>query len=317
MHYPKPTQLYLWNHTCCAFRNIHHINSTLPGCTYPSPPTCTITSSTYNLFARYYRFCSALFQITTRYTLCIRGQSCQGSDSDAGLVRWWKDDCGEIAAAQLMISEFRRLYSKVNFWVFRSSLNWFSLAQPSRRIWTKAKDYNNCLALDMLWILSLSQHIKMDKLTGLSHVKHIFTTKLHPYFYPIYIIFSWLYLAWRPSEPFRSVILCAEVTFVFLLSTSRCICLTLRPLFHFSYDPPSVRGRVWALHGIAVQWNTIETLQDNTIKCKAMYWTPLHWTVLWRTPHHTMHIEVYLEGRFFTVYTVLYYYTVFFCRGFL
>ena len=26
---------------------------------------------------------------------------------------------------------------------------------------------------------------------------------------------------------------------------SGCICLTRRPLFHFSYDPPSVRGRVW------------------------------------------------------------------------
>ena len=74
---------------------------------------------------------SAFFQITARYTLCIRGQSWQGSDSDAGLVRWWKDDCGEIAAAQLMISEGYILRP------FSSDHHWTALTQPGWRIWTE------------------------------------------------------------------------------------------------------------------------------------------------------------------------------------
>ena len=167
----------------------------------------------------------------------------------------WSDD-EKMTLEKLLpgpVDDIRRLYFEVVSWVFTFSLECFSeKPEPSlaeefgQKLNPEAEDYDNCLALDMLWILSHSQHIKMDKLAGLSHVENIFTINLFSSHLPIFFLVV-LSVASKWTLPKGNSVRRGYIC-ISPLWTRRCICLTPRPLFHFSYDPPSVRGRVWALH---------------------------------------------------------------------
>ena len=165
----------------------------------------------------------------------------------------------------------------------------------------------------MLWILSHSQHIKMDKLAGLSHVENIFTINLFSSHLPIFFLVVLSVVSkWTlpKGNSVRRGYICISP-----LPTRRCICLTPRPLFHFSYDPPSVRGRVWAVHCSQIKctelcclkmhcitWCSLKStwpviyMLHHTVDCSLQQWTQLQCTVNANfTARHGSHKSVCCE----------------------
>ena len=85
------------------------------------------------------------------------------SDREARLARWWKDDSGETGQ-DVETSKQDIFKVVIELTTFVSS--WYLTPSNSRISTLQLKKIKIIILSDMLWILSHTRHIKMDKLTG-------------------------------------------------------------------------------------------------------------------------------------------------------